>query len=90
MAKRVENFTVRDNRRLSSDLFILDLTAGERLPELKPGQFVQVKVEGSPETFLRRPISIHDVDYASNSIKMLIQITGKGTGVFRSLSKERS
>lgn len=87
MAKKVECFTVTDNRRLSDDLFILELQAGERLPELKPGQFAQVKVDGSPETFLRRPVSIHDVDYASNSVKMLVQIAGKGTGRLSQLNK---
>ncbi len=79
MAKRVEYFTVKNNTRLNSDIFILELTTAEQLPELKPGQFAQLKVEGSPDTFLRRPFSIHDVDYASNSIKMLIQIAGSGT-----------
>jgi len=87
MAKRVEFLTVKDNRSLNSDLFILELTSGEKLPELKPGQFAQVKVEGSPETFLRRPISIHDVDYAANSIKMLVQIAGKGTSRLSKLEK---
>jgi len=80
MAKSVEYFTVKKNRRLTAELFVIELTATGKLPELKPGQFAQVRVEASPETFLRRPISIHDVDYASNTIKMLIQITGKGTG----------
>ena len=37
------------------------------------------RIDGSPETFLRRPISIHDVDYERNSIKLLVQIAGKGT-----------
>lgn len=87
MAKRVELFTVRDKHRLSSDLFILELTAPAKLPELKPGQFVQVKVEGSPDTFLRRPISIHDVEYESNTIKMLVQIAGSGTDRLSRLEK---
>ena len=79
MAKKVEDFTVRNNIRLNSDIFILELTTSEQLPEIKPGQFAQLMVEGSPDTFLRRPFSIHDVDYSSNSIKMLIQIAGDGT-----------
>ena len=79
MAKRIEDFTIKENRRLNNDLFILELTGNSYLPSLKPGQFAQVKIEGSPETFLRRPISIHDVDYERNTIKFLIQIAGKGT-----------
>jgi dihydroorotate dehydrogenase electron transfer subunit len=44
-------------------------------------------VEGSPETFLRRPISIHDVDYERNTIKLLIQIAGKGTEKLSEIEK---
>jgi dihydroorotate dehydrogenase electron transfer subunit len=79
MAKRIEDFTIKENHRLNNDLFILELTGNKQIPSLKPGQFAQVKVEGSPDTFLRRPISIHDVDYERNTIKFLVQIAGKGT-----------
>jgi dihydroorotate dehydrogenase electron transfer subunit len=87
MAKRIEDFIIKENRKLNNYFFILELTGNNYLPGLKPGQFVQVKVEGSPETFLRRPISIHDVDYENNTIKLLIQVTGKGT---ETLSKLKS
>ncbi len=86
MAKRIEDFTVKENRSLNKDIFVLELTGNSYLPELKPGQFVQAKVDGSPETFLRRPLSIHDVDYEKNTIKLLVQIAGKGT---ETLSKLR-
>ena len=56
-----------------------NLPAILKFPNLNPGQFAQVRVDGSPETFLRRPISIHDVDYEKNTFKLLIQIAGKGT-----------
>jgi dihydroorotate dehydrogenase electron transfer subunit len=79
MAKRIEDFIIKENQRLNKDFFVLELCGNNYLPELKPGQFVQVKVEGSPETFLRRPISIHDVDYERNVLKLLIQLAGKGT-----------
>jgi dihydroorotate dehydrogenase electron transfer subunit len=79
MAKRIEDLKITGNKRLTSDFFVLELSGGDSLPDLKPGQFAQVKVDNSPETFLRRPISIHDVDYERNTIKFLIQVSGKGT-----------
>jgi dihydroorotate dehydrogenase electron transfer subunit len=79
MAKRIEDLKVIENKRLNNDFFILELTGNEKIPEFKPGQFAQVRVDGSPETFLRRPISIHDVDYERNTFKLLIQVVGKGT-----------
>jgi dihydroorotate dehydrogenase electron transfer subunit len=79
MAKRIEDFIIKENHRLNNDFFILELKGNDYLPILKPGQFVQAKVEDSPETFLRRPLSIHDVDIEKNIIKILIQVAGKGT-----------
>ncbi len=79
MAKRIDDFTVRENRRLNNDIFVLELYGNNYLPELKPGQFVQARIDESPATFLRRPLSIHDVDYEKNAIKLLVQIAGKGT-----------
>jgi len=79
MAKRIDDFKILENKRLTEDLFILELAGNEMVAEFKPGQFVQVRVDGSPETFLRRPISIHDVDYIKNTFKLLIQTAGPGT-----------
>jgi len=79
MAKRVESLKIVENKKLSKDIFTIELSGQGRIPEMRPGQFVQVKVEGSPGTFLRRPFSIHDVNYSRNTFRLLIQIAGKGT-----------
>ena len=44
-----------------------------------PGQFVEVHVENSPTTFLRRPISVNYVDKSKNELWLLIQLVGDGT-----------
>lgn len=49
------------------------------LPEMAPGQFAQLKVEGSNTTFLRRPISIHFVDEEHGEVWFLVQAVGDGT-----------
>ncbi len=87
MAKRIGFLEIIDNKRINSDIFILELLSDTKLPEIRPGQFVQVKVEGSPETFLRRPLSFHDVDYKRNTLKILIQVAGKGTEKLSMLRK---
>ena len=58
---------------------LLKLTADQTLPEMLPGQFVEVLVEGSSTTFLRRPISVHFVDPQANELWLLIQLIGDGT-----------
>jgi dihydroorotate dehydrogenase electron transfer subunit len=84
MAKRIEDLKVIENKRLNDDFFTLELAGNDKLPDFLPGQFVQVRIDGSSSTFLRRPISIHDVDYGRNSFRLLVQIAGEGT---RRLSK---
>ncbi|NCA77851.1 MAG: dihydroorotate dehydrogenase electron transfer subunit [Alphaproteobacteria bacterium] len=86
--KVIRDLTVLSNIRLNDRHFVLDLMAPDPLPTMLPGQFAQILVEHSPHTFLRRPFSIHNVDYHQNTIRFLIQIKGDGT---RNLSaiKER-
>jgi len=79
MTKRIDDLKIVANKRLNNDFFILELRSDTKIPEFKPGQFAQVRVDDSVDTFLRRPISIHDVDYEKNTFKILIQIVGKGT-----------
>jgi len=79
MIKRTQDLQIIENKQLKKDFFILELLSPDNLPEILPGQFVQIRVDGSPETFLRRPISFYDVDYEKNTIRLLIQSVGKGT-----------
>ncbi|MCX6307957.1 MAG: dihydroorotate dehydrogenase electron transfer subunit, partial [Bacteroidia bacterium] len=49
------------------------------LPQMQPGQFIQVRIDGSPNTYLRRPISVNFVDTKANHLWLLIQLVGDGT-----------
>lgn len=79
MKKRIEDLTVKENRKLNEQFFVLTLTSAVTLPLILPGQFVQALVKDNPATFLRRPLSVHDVDENSNTISILVQIAGSGT-----------
>jgi dihydroorotate dehydrogenase electron transfer subunit len=79
MKKYMHDFMVIRNKRISNNYFVLDLECPEKLPEIKPGQFVQVLVENSPNTYLRRPFSIYHIDNKINSLSLLIKIIGAGT-----------
>ncbi len=70
---------VTENSRLHKNYCLLKLTSDEALPDMQPGQFVEVRVDNSPTTFLRRPISINYVDKATNELWLLIQLVGDGT-----------
>lgn len=79
MKKFMLDLIIKENKQLSNQYSLLILTSPEKLPEILPGQFAEVLIEGSPSTFLRRPISIHYVDYELNELWMLIQLIGDGT-----------
>ena len=77
--KRIEDLKVVRNKRLNSEFYVLKLFSSQGIPEILPGQFAQVRIDGSTDTFLRRPFSIYDVDYKENTLELLIKIAGKGT-----------
>lgn len=78
-SKRILDLTVTVAERLSDKHVLLRLTGDEPLPQMRPGQFVEVRVDGSPATFLRRPISINFVDYETNELWLLVAEVGAGT-----------
>jgi len=76
--KQIADFTLVEKQDYGRSA-LLRLRAERDLPEIVPGQFVQVRVDGSPSTYLRRPISIHDVDFGQNEVVLLVQQVGEGT-----------
>jgi len=79
MKKYLMDLKVVENILLHPKYCFLKLTAEKTLPEMVPGQFVQVRVDCSPQTFLRRPISINYVDKRANELWLLVQLIGEGT-----------
>lgn len=79
MKKYVLDLTVRAVEHVHERYVLIRLTDSERLPEMEPGQFVEVRVDGSPTTFLRRPISICNVERAENELWLLVACIGDGT-----------
>lgn len=88
MKKFLIDFKIIKNERLSDSysLFVLEPINGE-LPEMQPGQFVQVEVPNSKSTYLRRPISINYVDYANNQLWLLVRKAGEGTSSLMKLAE---
>jgi len=85
--KRIEDLRIVRNHQLNEDYHVIDLQPAGKLPEIFPGQFAEILVENSQTTFLRRPISVHDVDTERNILSILIQIVGEGTAELVSLEE---
>lgn len=77
--KEIHDFIVIERRQRGDRYFTLVLRHGGTMQKVAPGQFVEVLVEGEPGVMLRRPISVHDVDEAADTMSLLIQVVGKGT-----------
>ena len=87
MKKYILDLTVSDVCHVNDKYVLIKLTHAEKLPTMVPGQFVEVRVDGSPTTFLRRPISINFVDYDSNELWLLVAAIGDGTRRLAGLKK---
>ena len=66
-------YEITGNRPLTADVFEMKL-AGDTTAITAPGQFVNIKLEGM---FLRRPISVCDVD--GQNLAIIYKVVGKGT-----------
>lgn len=79
MKKYCLDLTVSSADRLTEKHVLLRLTYKDALPDMRPGQFVEARVDNSPSTFLRRPISINYVDRKHNELWLLVAAVGEGT-----------
>lgn len=86
MTKAQLSLSVIHNNRLSDAYSHLVLQADSEDSEIvdlfrsiTPGQFVEVRVDGSKNTFLRRPISVNYVDEKRLQLHLLIRRAGEGT-----------
>jgi dihydroorotate dehydrogenase electron transfer subunit len=79
MKKYILDLEVTQNIRLHQNYVLIKMTHVNPLPEMVPGQFAEIRIDGSTTTFLRRPISIHYVDKEKNEVWFLVQLVGDGT-----------
>lgn len=79
MSKLLSDFIVTDNRTIENGCSFIALKRadGQPLPQLVPGQFVEVRVDHSATTYLRRPISVCDV--VDDSLILFVKPVGAGS-----------
>ena len=85
MKKFLLDLSVKSVEQIHQRYVLIKLTDEKPLPKMLPGQFVEVRVDGSPATFLRRPISINYVDEVQNELWLLVATVGEGTRKMASL-----
>jgi dihydroorotate dehydrogenase electron transfer subunit len=79
MKKKVCDLLIINNIKLNHDNYLLEFESEVQLETIVPGQFMNVLIPDAASTFLRRPFSIHEVNYSSNRISILVKVVGEGT-----------
>lgn len=77
--KQMTDFRIVERLQLGDAYFMIKVQHPDNMQAIRPGQFVEIEIKNSREVMLRRPISIHDVDEANNTMSLLIQVVGNGT-----------
>ena len=64
---------------LAEGIFKYSVKAPEIADSAKAGQFLEIKVSKQTEPFLRRPISIYNINKAEGIVEFAFQVKGRGT-----------
>lgn len=71
---------------LKNDILRFKVEAKNIAEISKPGNFIEIRVTDTTEPFLRRPISIYNLEKEEGTLEFIFQIKGEGT---RLLSKKQ-
>ena len=87
MKKHILDMRLMANVQLHSAYALMKFVPVEgELPAMLPGQFAEVRIDDSATTYLRRPISIHNV--VNNELWLLVRRAGAGTDKLASLAED--
>ena len=71
---------------LKNDILRFKVEANKIVETAKPGNFIEIRVTDTTEPFLRRQISIYNLEKEEGTLEFIFQIKGEGT---RLLSKKQ-
>lgn len=67
------------NRHLTGEYWLIEVEAPSIAGALTPGQFVNIRIEGSLSPFLRRPFSVFRVSPDKTRLQVAYKLLGEGT-----------
>src|SRR5690242_2419832 len=72
------------NRHLTGEYWLIDVEAPDIARRLTPGQFVNIRIEGSLVPYLRRPFSVYRVSADRRHLQVAYKLQGAGTRLMKS------
>ena len=79
MTMTQQDTTILNNRNLKGDYYQVDFQADAIVPQVQPGQFVQVKLPEFEHRILRRPFSIYNAEPKTGVLSIVYKVVGEGT-----------
>ena len=67
--------------KIISGIYKFTIKAPEIAKVAKAGQFLEIQVSKTGEVFLRRPISIYNINKENGEVEFIFQVKGKGTQI---------
>ncbi|MEW6511542.1 MAG: dihydroorotate dehydrogenase electron transfer subunit [Bacteroidota bacterium] len=74
---RIETCPVTGVRRAGDGIFVLGITSPGIASTIRPGQFINVRVEPGNDPLLRRPFSVYRID--GSTVEIIFNVVGRGT-----------
>ncbi len=72
-------YRIVEHYNVIPECYQLIFSAPSLAQEAVPGQFVHVRCGRTADPFLRRPLSIHEVDIHNGLVSLVYRVTGRGT-----------
>ena len=79
MKKVLVDLVVKEVCQVNANCVLLVMAGDAPFPDVRPGQFAELRIDETPSVVLRRPISVHSFNAEKNEIGFLVQIVGDGT-----------
>ena len=80
MPKQVHAKLIK-KEEIIKDIYKFSVKAPEIVETAKPGNFIEIRVTEGIDPFLRRPISIYNLDKENGILEFIFQVKGKGTEI---------
>ena len=77
------NALVKDNRQVAQDTCLMTLAC--EFSPFTPGQFLMLRLTGTCEPFLRRPLAV--LSYREGAVELLYKVIGRGTSLLAGTKK---
>ncbi|MBF0483920.1 MAG: dihydroorotate dehydrogenase electron transfer subunit [Candidatus Omnitrophica bacterium] len=75
---------ILSNKKITDKLYYLILEPGKLAAQVKPGQFIEVRISDGLEPFFRRPFSVFR---CQKSVELFYEVRGKGTEILSAKNK---